>query len=109
MLGAKPNPLESDEKNVEDVGMDPTQNDMRSDSKWPSEFRRLQTDIIELWHVCNVSLVHRTYFFLLFKGGDPADSIYMEVEFRRLSFLRDTFSQENQTVENGQTLTAALR
>ncbi|XP_023552338.1 kinesin-like protein KIN-7E [Cucurbita pepo subsp. pepo] len=105
-LGDKPKPFEP-AKNVEDVGVDPIHNDAISPSEWPSEFRRLQKDIIELWHICNVSLVHRTYFFLLFKGGDPADSIYMEVEFRRLSFLRDSFSQGNQTVENGQTLTPA--
>ncbi|XP_022931427.1 kinesin-like protein KIN-7E isoform X3 [Cucurbita moschata] len=105
-LGDKPKPFEP-AKNVEDVGVDPIRNDTISPSEWPSEFRRLQKDIIELWHICNVSLVHRTYFFLLFKGGDPADSIYMEVEFRRLSFLRDSFSQGNQTVENGQTLTPA--
>ena len=102
MPGAKPKPIES-EKNVEDLGMVPTQSDRISPSKWPSEFKRLQKDIIELWHTCYVSLVHRTYFFLLFKGGDPADSIYMEVEFRRLSFLKHTFSQGNRTVENGQT------
>jgi centromeric protein E len=38
-----------------------------------------------------VSLVHRTYFFLLFKG-DEADSVYMEVEHRRLSFILTSFS-----------------
>lgn len=35
--------------------------------------------------------MHRTYFFLLFKG-DPADNIYMEVEHRRLSFIKSSFS-----------------
>ncbi|GAV73357.1 Kinesin domain-containing protein/DUF3490 domain-containing protein [Cephalotus follicularis] len=73
---------------------------------WPLEFGRQQRAIIELWQTCNVSLVHRTYFFLLFKG-DPTDSIYMEVEIRRLSFLKETFSQGNQGVEDGQTLTLA--
>ncbi|KAA0044816.1 hypothetical protein IC582_017004 [Cucumis melo] len=109
VLEAKPNPIES-EKNVEDIGVDPIHNNnmMISPSKWPSEFRRLQKDIIELWHICNVSLVHRTYFFLLFQGGDPADSIYLEVELRRLSFLRDTFGRGNPTVRNGETLTQAL-
>ncbi|PON71566.1 Kinesin-like protein [Parasponia andersonii] len=93
-------------RNVKDVGLDPIQNDVGSPPKWPSEFKRLQRDIIELWHACNVSLVHRTYFFLLFTG-DPTDSVYMEVELRRLSFLRDTFSLGNQTVEDGRTLTFA--
>ncbi|KAK9087371.1 hypothetical protein Syun_029765 [Stephania yunnanensis] len=58
----------------------------------PLEFKKQQKDIIALWHACNVSLVHRTYFFLLFKG-DPADSIYLEVELRRLSFLKEVFAE----------------
>ncbi|XP_056844421.1 kinesin-like protein KIN-7I isoform X2 [Raphanus sativus] len=33
-----------------------------------SDFERQQRQIIELWAVCSVPLVHRTYFFLLFKG-----------------------------------------
>ncbi|KAL8123731.1 hypothetical protein AgCh_011649 [Apium graveolens] len=95
-------------KSVKDVGLDPMEFDLRSPSRWPSEFNRLQREIIELWHTCNVSLVHRTHFFLLF-NGDPTDSIYMEVELRRLSFLKETFSQGNQTVEDGRTLTPASR
>ncbi|CAL9226665.1 unnamed protein product [Arabidopsis halleri] len=55
-----------------------------------TEFERQQSQIIELWEVCNVPLVHRTYFILLFKG-DPSDFVYMEVELRRLSFLKDSF------------------
>ncbi|KAG7533084.1 Kinesin motor domain [Arabidopsis thaliana x Arabidopsis arenosa] len=58
-----------------------------------SDFERQQRQIIELWAVCNVPLVHRTYFFLLFKG-DPSDYVYMEVELRRLSFLRQTISND---------------
>ncbi|CAK9324175.1 unnamed protein product [Citrullus colocynthis] len=105
VLKAKPKPIESEknvedvesEKNVEDVGMDPfhNNNDMISPSKWPSEFRSLQQDIIN----CGIFVMSRV---------DPADSIYMEVEFRRLSFLKDTFSRANPTVENGQTLTPGL-
>lgn len=53
--------------------------------------RKKQQEIIELWHECNVSVVHRTYFFLLFKG-DPADNIYMEVEHRRLPFIKSLLS-----------------
>lgn len=64
---------------------------LQSPSRWPLEFERKQQEIIDLWHACYASLVHRTYFFLLFKG-DPADSIYMEVEIRRLSFLKDTYA-----------------
>lgn len=95
-------------KSVKDVGLDPMEYDLRSPSNWPSEFKSLQREIIELWHTCNVSLVHRTHFFLLF-NGDPTDSIYMEVELRRLSFLKETFSQGNQTMEDGRTLTTASR
>ncbi|KAE8677094.1 Kinesin-like protein NACK1 [Hibiscus syriacus] len=58
-------------------------------SSWPVEFENLQRKIIELWDACNVPLIHRTYFIMLFKG-DPSDSIYMEVEFRRLSFLKSS-------------------
>ncbi|XP_043712760.1 kinesin-like protein KIN-7E isoform X2 [Telopea speciosissima] len=80
-----------------------------SPPSWRSEFERQQREIIELWHACNVSLVHRTYFLLLFKG-DSTDSIYMEVEIRRLSFLKDTFTNGNlarHAMEDGQTLTPA--
>ncbi|GFY87980.1 ATP binding microtubule motor family protein [Actinidia rufa] len=93
-------------KNVKDVGLDPIEGDSTSLSNWPTEFKRLQTEIIGLWDDCNVSLVHRTYFFLLFKG-EPTDSIYMEVELRRLSFLKDTFSRGSKTIEEGRTLSPA--
>lgn len=77
-------------------------------SDWPLEFERLQKRIIELWQTCNVSLIHRTYFFLLFKG-DPMDSIYMEVEVRRLSFLKESFANGNPAVQGGKILTLASR
>lgn len=99
------------EKNMKDAGVDPMQTPLESPSRWPSEFERLQREIIDLWDACNTSLVHRTYFFLLF-NGDPADSIYMEVEFRRLSFLNNTFSQSNlgkMVMENGRIVTPATR
>lgn len=95
-------------KNVKDIGLDPMQADGESHSDWPSKFNRLQKEIIELWDACNVSLVHRTYFFLLFKG-DPLDSIYLEVEHRRLSYLKQTFSLGKKTLEDGRTLTPESR
>ncbi|XP_025824270.1 LOW QUALITY PROTEIN: kinesin-like protein KIN-7F [Panicum hallii] len=79
------------EGTIRSVGLDPITDALQSPSRWPLEFEKKQQEIIDLWHGCNVSLVHRTYFFLLFKG-DPADAIYMEVELRRLSFLKDTYS-----------------
>ncbi|XP_057496315.1 kinesin-like protein KIN-7E [Actinidia eriantha] len=93
-------------KNVKDVGLDPMQDTPETPASWPLEFERRQKAIIELWQSCNISLVHRTYFFLLFKG-DSMDSIYMEVELRRLSFLKEAFSRGNHAVEAGQTLTLA--
>ncbi|XVE94612.1 hypothetical protein REPUB_Repub02eG0023600 [Reevesia pubescens] len=69
---------------------DKTDNSMQL-SSWPSEFEKQQRKIIELWDECNAPLIHRTYFILLFKG-DPSDSVYMEVELRRLSFLKNSMS-----------------
>ncbi|PAN07334.1 hypothetical protein PAHAL_1G327400 [Panicum hallii] len=80
------------EGTIKSIGLDPIADASQSPSRWPLEFEKKQQEIIELWHSCSISLVHRTYFFLLFKG-DQADSIYMEVELRRLSFLRDTYSR----------------
>ncbi|PKU81659.1 Kinesin-like protein NACK2 [Dendrobium catenatum] len=76
------------------VGLDTILDPVDSPSHWPRDFEKKQQEIIKLWHECNVSLIHRTYFYLLFKG-DSADYIYMEVELRRLAFLKRTFSQEN--------------
>ncbi|KAK9129604.1 hypothetical protein Sjap_010091 [Stephania japonica] len=81
-------------RTVKDVGLDPMHDILDSPSGWHLDFKRQQMEIIELWHNCNVSLVHRTYFYLLFKG-DPTDRIYLEVELRRLYFLKDTFSHKN--------------
>ncbi|KAM1062678.1 hypothetical protein ACFX2A_027545 [Malus domestica] len=95
-------------RHVKDVGLHPMPIDDDNPSRWPSEFNKLQREVIELWDARNVSLVHRTYFFLLFKG-DPSDSIYMEVEVRRLSFLKDTFSRGDQTLEDGQSLNTRFK
>ncbi|CAH9088381.1 unnamed protein product [Cuscuta epithymum] len=91
-------------KTVKDVGLDPIEDEVKGLTSWPSEFKRLQKEIIELWHACHVSLVHRTYFFLLFRG-DSADALYMEVELRKLYFLKDTFARtKKKTVFNGRIL-----
>ncbi|XP_015064441.1 kinesin-like protein KIN-7E isoform X2 [Solanum pennellii] len=88
-------------KSVRDA--EPAEDDYKSRYSWPSEFKRLQKEIIELWHACNVSLAHRSYFFLLFQG-DSTDAIYMEVEIRRLTSLKDAFSRGEKTVASGRTL-----
>ncbi|GJV15724.1 kinesin-like protein KIN-7E [Tanacetum coccineum] len=89
-------------KSVKSIGLD----SIAPGEDWPQEFARQQKSILELWQECNVSLIHRTYFFLLFRG-DPMDSIYMEVEVRRLSFLKETFLKGNPAVQDGHTLTSA--
>ncbi|KAJ6731016.1 KINESIN-LIKE PROTEIN [Salix viminalis] len=69
-------------------------------SNWQVKYERYRRKIIELWSRCNVPLVHRSYFFLLFKG-DPSDNVYLEVELRRLYFLKDTFSSGANTIIDG--------
>ncbi|KAH7365814.1 hypothetical protein KP509_18G047600 [Ceratopteris richardii] len=59
---------------------------------WPSRFQKQRMQIVKLWDVCQVSIIHRSQFFLLFKG-EPADEVYMEVELRRLTWLQEHFSQ----------------
>lgn len=58
-----------------------------SPASWQAIFREQRQQIIELWDVCHVSIIHRTQFYLLFKGY-PADQIHMEVELRRLTWLQ---------------------
>ncbi|BAT77533.1 hypothetical protein LR48_Vigan04g248900 [Vigna angularis] len=94
------------EKNMKDVGVDSMLEAAGSPVEWPLQFKQQQTEILELWEACNVSLFHRTYFFLLFRG-DPTDSIYMEVERRRLCFLKGTFHGGNEWVKDAPTVTLA--
>ncbi|CAA3026900.1 kinesin NACK1 [Olea europaea subsp. europaea] len=70
--------LENDE-NMVDI--------QESPASWHVTFGEQRQQIIELWDVCYVSIIHRTQFYLLFKG-DPSDQIYMEVELRRLAWLQ---------------------
>ncbi|CAI9765987.1 unnamed protein product [Fraxinus pennsylvanica] len=58
----------------------------QSPMSWSLVFEDQRKEIIMLWHLCHVSIVHRTQFYLLFKG-DPSDQIYVEVELRRLKWL----------------------
>ncbi|KAJ4972845.1 hypothetical protein NE237_006019 [Protea cynaroides] len=59
---------------------------------WHVTFQEQRKQIIELWDICHVSIIHRTQFYLLFKG-DPADQIYLEVELRRLNWLQQHFAE----------------
>lgn len=106
MLLVKEAELEHDKpaKCVKDVGLDPIEDDLKSLPSWPSEFKILQKNCC----VCNISLVHRTYFFPLFQG-DAKDAVYLEVEIRRLTFLKEIYSHGEKTVVNGRTLSLAQR
>ncbi|CAL5328741.1 unnamed protein product [Camellia sinensis] len=64
----------------------------QSPMAWPLMFEDQRQQIIMLWHLCHVSIVHRTQFYLLFRG-DPADQIYMEVELRRLTWLEQHLAE----------------
>lgn len=64
----------------------------KSPDTWHNQFKEQMQQIIQLWDVCSVSIMHRTQFYLLFRG-DPADQIYIEVEFRRLTWLQQHFSE----------------
>ncbi|XP_057456498.1 kinesin-like protein KIN-7E [Lotus japonicus] len=94
------------QRNVKDTGVDPMLEAPGTPLDWSLQFKRQQKEIIDLWQSCCVPLTHRTYFFLLFRG-DPKDSIYMEVEIRRLSFLKETFFDGNQSDSNSQIITLA--
>ncbi|KAL2329019.1 hypothetical protein Fmac_022446 [Flemingia macrophylla] len=95
-------------RNVKDVGVDSMKEAPGTPLNWSLQFKRQQNEIIEMWQSCSVPLTHRTYFFLLFRG-DPTDSIYVEVELRRLSFLKESFSDGNHSVKDGQAITLASR
>ncbi|KAG7019931.1 Kinesin-like protein NACK1 [Cucurbita argyrosperma subsp. argyrosperma] len=59
---------------------------------WHVTFREQRQQIIELWDACYVSIIHRSQFYLLFKG-DQADQIYLEVEMRRLTWLQEHLAE----------------
>ncbi|KAM7513495.1 hypothetical protein LguiA_003078 [Lonicera macranthoides] len=64
----------------------------QSPMSWHLVFEDQRKQIIMLWHLCHVSIIHRTQFYTLFKG-DPADQIYMEVELRRLTWLEQHLAE----------------
>lgn len=45
---------------MKDVCLEPTLESSQSPSRWPLEFKKKQRDIVELWHACSVSLIHRS-------------------------------------------------
>ena len=96
MLELEANGNEEDEEGDDDINDDELALEpVQSPGSWKTQFEQQRALIFELWDSCNVSIVHRTQFYLLFKG-DPADSIYMEVELRRLTWLQENFNAEAQ-------------
>ncbi|XP_068658421.1 kinesin-like protein KIN-7A [Aristolochia californica] len=61
-------------------------------SSWHLDFEDKRKQIIMLWHLCHISIVHRTQFYLLFTG-DSADQTYMEVELNRLTWLEQYLAE----------------
>ncbi|XP_004508037.1 kinesin-like protein NACK2 isoform X2 [Cicer arietinum] len=64
----------------------------RSPLSWRILFEQQRKQIIMLWHLCHISLVHRTQFYLLLRG-DPTDQVYVEVELRRLTWLEQHLAE----------------
>ncbi|KAF5188239.1 Kinesin-like protein nack2 [Thalictrum thalictroides] len=64
----------------------------QSPLSWHLLFEEQRKQIIMLWHLCHVSIVHRTQFYMLFRG-DPDDQMYMEVELRRLIWLEQQLAE----------------
>ncbi|XP_019196259.1 PREDICTED: kinesin-like protein NACK2 [Ipomoea nil] len=75
-----------------DAAIEQTEYVDQSPASWHLIFEDQRKQIIMLWHLCHVPLVHRTQFYLLFKG-DPSDQIYMEVELRRLTWLEQHLAE----------------
>lgn len=75
-----------------DAAIEQTEFVDQSPASWHLIFEDQRKQIIMLWHLCHVPLVHRTQFYLLFKG-DPSDQIYMEVELRRLTWLEQHLAE----------------
>lgn len=94
-------------KNLKFEELDLKEDEVRLMS-WPAEYRKLRREMVELWHACNISLVHRSYFFLLFQG-DPSDAIYLEVEIRRTKALKDKFARGDKIIVDGRRLTLSSR
>ncbi|KAJ0766410.1 putative plus-end-directed kinesin ATPase [Helianthus annuus] len=74
-------------------GNDERGDDSEEQSPMPRHlvFEDHRNQIIMLWHLCHVSIIHRTQFYMLFKG-EAADDIYVQVELRRLTWLEQKLS-----------------
>lgn len=85
--------LEANEANGHDIENEENLNEPEEPQvSWQVLFKEQRQMIIDLWDLCYVSIIHRTQFYLLFKG-DPADQIYLEVELRRLTWLQQHLAE----------------
>ncbi|KAL5228977.1 hypothetical protein ABZP36_017242 [Zizania latifolia] len=87
--------LESNEGKTNDMEEDSEENAgslKDGPDSWDILFKEQMQHIIQLWDLCHVSIIHRTQFYLLFRG-DRADQIYIEVEVRRLAWLQQHFAE----------------
>lgn len=87
--------LESNEGKANEMDEDPVENAgslQDGPESWEILFKEQMQHIIQLWDLCHVSIIHRTQFYLLFRG-DMADQIYIEVEVRRLTWLQQHFAE----------------
>jgi centromeric protein E len=73
----------------DEASMEPTSLTL-SPQKWKRDFEVKQKQIFQVWDACHVSIIHRSQFYLLFRG-DPTDAIYIDVELRRLLWLRNNY------------------
>ncbi|KAK3160932.1 hypothetical protein QOZ80_1BG0068500 [Eleusine coracana subsp. coracana] len=83
--------LESNDGKTNDDFDEENAGPLQGDS-WEKLFKEQMQQIIQLWDICHVSIIHRTQFYLLFRG-DRADQIYVEVEVRRLTWLQQHFAE----------------
>lgn len=61
---------------------------------WPEKkFAGEMASIVELWDLCQVSIVHRTEVYLLMRGL-PSDMPYLSLERRRLQWLRQQWFED---------------
>lgn len=93
--GSSEEEVDGAEELDEDLALQP----VHSPGTWKTQFEEQRAHILELWDMCHVSIIHRTQFYLLFKG-DPADAIYMEVELRRLTWLQENLSPQSHCNQN---------
>ncbi|KAK3164442.1 hypothetical protein QOZ80_1AG0018520 [Eleusine coracana subsp. coracana] len=97
--------LESNDGKTNDDFEEENAGPLQGDS-WEKLFKEQMQQIIQLWDICHVSIIHRTQFYLLFRG-DRADQIYIEVEVRRLTWLQQHFAEVGDVPAAGDDLSLA--